>query len=285
MSRLRVVVLALLMGAIVLALTPGTSLANKPIYKGADEDISDFSHAKVVPDSAVAWSYYADLAPGKVDIYQIYATGGQVANPTLLVPMLDNLKEFTPTLAFVGPGLGLGSTIPITNTNVPSVPVAGQPLPHISPNPNDLPLPLPGGMPKNTGVFIVDYAGDINSRPTQPDPFTQLAYWKGEQVPANYPQDGVYYVLVWDRLGRGGKYMLALGGADEFGLADTIKFPYTWAKAHIWSGDALSPLIAGLVVLLIIVGLVLLAARRRRTVAVTTAPAPPPETPMPPPSD
>src|SRR5438552_6330894 len=105
MTRTKMFWLSLLVAGLAMLLAPGTSEAGRPVYKGASEDTSDLSRAKVVDDSEAVYNYYAELAPGKPDVYQVYARQGQAMNPRLLVPMSDDLKDFAPSLAVIGPGI------------------------------------------------------------------------------------------------------------------------------------------------------------------------------------
>src|SRR5437868_14988175 len=104
MSKVRVTVVATLAALVLLALTPAKSEASTPIYKGADETTT-MQQPKVIPDSVVSYAYYAELKPGGVDVYQVYAKAGQTLNPSLRVPKDDSLKNFTPSMAIIGPGI------------------------------------------------------------------------------------------------------------------------------------------------------------------------------------
>jgi hypothetical protein len=193
-----------------------------------------------VDDSEVSYSYYAELSPGRPDIYQVYARQGQAFNPSLLVPRSDDLKSFTPSMALIGPGIG----DPTASARISDLPVKP---------------------PTNTGVLVVTAQGDAANRPTYSDPLTLASYWKGPEVNQPYPRDGPYYVVVWDKSRRGGRYVLTIGERDEFGLVDLVKYPYTWAKLQLWFGNWPALVIAA-VVLAALVFLVirLLSGRRQR---------------------
>ena len=82
-------------------------------------------------------------------------------------------------------------------------------------------------------MLVVSSPGDTANRPTYSDPLTLASYWKGPEVNQAYPRDGPYYLVVWDKFKRGGKYVLTIGERDEFGLVDLVKYPYTWAKLQL----------------------------------------------------
>jgi hypothetical protein len=239
MSRLSMLLLSLALAITVMALAPAAGEAQRPVYKGASEDRSDFNNAKVVDDSETSYAYYAELAPGRPDIYQVYARQGQVFNPSIMVPRSDDLKSFTPSMALIGPGIA-GPTASAPSSDLPVKP------------------------PTNTGVLVVNYTGDPANRETYSDPVTLASYWKGQAVTQTYPQDGPYYVVVWDKSKRGGKYVLTIGEKDDFGLLDLIKYPYTWAKLQLWLGNWLALGVAVIVLAALIAIIARLLARRRQ---------------------
>ncbi|MBF6614548.1 MAG: hypothetical protein IVW55_15655 [Chloroflexi bacterium] len=251
---------AVALGLIAMLLTPRTSEASSPIYKPSGEETS-VDQPKVVPDASVRWTYYADLAPGKVDVYQIYAQQGQQANPSLAVPKISNLASFTPTMTLVGPGLS--STAAAANTG-PGVSVTYIPS-------NTLASYLPAGVGAKLGGMpgvTIDYTGDPQARQVVSDGSTQISLWQGQLLNMDYPSTSAYYLLVWDKSSKGGQYTLSVGGEDESGLGDVIKTPYTWAKAHLWVGDTVPVIISAIVLILIIAAIVFLLVRRPRKLVV-----------------
>lgn len=233
-----------LLFALLFSILPLSAEAGKPIYKDENEE-TNFTSAKVVPSESgqeTAYTYYATLGAGKVDTYQIYVQAGQISNLSLTVPQAADLKDFTPTLALVGPGIT--STASVT---------------------------LPVTIPQGSGAITLDYSGSTADRATATDQGSGQAVWAGPSYTTPYPQSGSYYLLVWDRSGRSGKYVLSLGEVEENGLFDIIKFPYTWAKLNLWFGNWLPVLIAGVVSLLIVLGVVALLRRRPATPAAPAA--------------
>src|SRR5690242_3596368 len=141
MHSRNMLILATAFAVAVMALAPGTSQAQRPVYKGAGENRSSFDNPKVVDDSVTKYAYYAELAQGRPDIYQIYAQRGQLFNASLMVPQSDDLKTFAPSMALIGPGIGKPAT---------SIPAGA----------------LPVKPPTSTGVLIADFAGDPATRPS-----------------------------------------------------------------------------------------------------------------------
>jgi hypothetical protein len=236
----RVKLYAIVMGAVLLllAFTAVSAEAGKPRYKYAGQQ-SSFEKPIVVDNSTTAFSYYAELVSGESDIYQVYAIGGEPAQISLAAPKSDDLKGFTPSLALIGPGI---------TTNVDT---------------NTLPVSLPEGM----GAIVLNYTGDLATRPEVSDPATMTGSWQGQEYKAVYPKAGPYYILIWDKQGRGGKYIMTVGTQDDFGLFDLIKFPYTWAKLNIWFGNWVNLLVAVLLLAAVVFAAVWLIGRRRRRTA------------------
>lgn len=223
--------------ALAIGMTPGTSEAGKPRYKSASEETT-FQKPVVVDNSTTAFSYYAELAPGKPDVYQVYANAGEAVHISMAAPQLDYLKSFTPTLALIGPGL-------VSTVDTKTLPITP---------------------PKGMEAIALDYKGDIGSRAATSDGATMTSYWQGQEYSGTYPQSGPYYILVWDKQGRGGKYIMSVGAQDEFGLFDLIKFPYTWLKLNLWYGNWLGIIVALVVLAAIIAGIVwLVRAQRKRS--------------------
>jgi hypothetical protein len=235
-KSIHIIAAVVLLLAIVLA-TEGAQ-AGKPRYKSSGQTTS-FQQPIVVDNSTTAFSYYADLPAGQVDIYQVYALGGEPARISLAAPKTDDLKAFTPSLALVGPGI---------STNVPT---------------STLPVTLPPDM----GAVVLNYTADPSTRPTASDPTAMASIWQGQEYRAVYPHPSPYYILVWDKQARPGKYIMTVGSQDDFGLFDLIKFPYTWAKLNIWLGNWSSLVVVILVAVVLAVALAWLASRRRRRAA------------------
>ena len=84
-----------------------------------------------------------------------------------------------------------------------------------------------------------------------------------------YPKDGPYYVVVWDKSKRGGRYVLTIGERDEFGLVDLIKYPYTWAKLQLWLGNWPALGIAAVVLAALVFLVARLLSGRRKNVRAT----------------
>src|SRR3954465_14412934 len=106
MSRMRLLVAGGGVAVGALGVGPGGGGGPRPVYKGASEDRSSLENAKVVDDSETSYAYYAEMEPGRADVYQVYARQGQVFNPSLRVPQSGDLKTFAPAMALIGPGIG-----------------------------------------------------------------------------------------------------------------------------------------------------------------------------------
>src|SRR5205814_2596099 len=114
---------------------------------------------------------------------------------------------------------------------------------------------------------VLNYTGDLATRPEISDPATMTGAWQGQEYKAVYPKASPYYILIWDKQGRGGKYIMSVGTQDDFGLFDLIKFPYTWAKLNIWFGNWVNLLVVLILLAAVVFAAVWFIGRRRRRTA------------------
>lgn len=162
--------------------------AHTPFFP--DRDISSPDKAWPVGDYSISWAFYARLAPAAAPQY--YAIDGRAGTRlyvTLEVPVIAGLEEFRPSVAVIGPGL-------------PAV-------------------AAPRGIRGPTGAGGSIANDDRTSpRPQFFEPFSRTRYYRGPQIDLSLPDDGRYYVVVFDATGSTGKYTLAIGTREVFGGGD-----------------------------------------------------------------
>jgi hypothetical protein len=108
---------------------------------------------------------------------------------------------------------------------------------------------------------IYSYQGSIPSKEFY-EPFGQATYWSRQEVRAVIPTDGIYYLLVFDTQGNGGKYSLAVGEIEDFKPLDLITIlPSAWFKTKLFFDDYISFAI-GVVVISGIISLIILGLFR-----------------------
>jgi hypothetical protein len=67
------------------------------------------------------------------------------------------------------------------------------------------------------------------------EPFTQTSYWERQVIRRKAPEDGTYFVSVWDAEKGTGKYTLAIGEREDFGPGDILDYPSVWWKVRIFA--------------------------------------------------
>ncbi len=164
----------------------------------------------MVPDHQVSWAAYEELEKeGQVDYYRFEAKKGEEIYASLIIPQIERLSDFEPELALIGPGLPEG-----TDSEVSS---------------EDLPLDVR----EDEGIFVKRYKGDENE--VFFEPFTQTSYWERQVIRRKAPEDGTYFVSVWDAEKETGKYTLAIGEREDFGPGDILDYPSVWWKVRIFA--------------------------------------------------
>ncbi|ASS75382.1 hypothetical protein CIG75_10525 [Tumebacillus algifaecis] len=197
-SHLILYALALLVAALFL---PASVMAHKPIF--VERNIGGYEQAYEIPSPSVSYATYGELkTPRAVDVYKITLTEAAPFYARLSVPKQPQSETFGPAFVLFGPGL------PTTN------------------EPPNYPLDLPPAL----GRAILLWKGEADEFY---EPFTQTTYLE-RQLISKTLEPGTYYIAVYDPAGQSGKYVLATGDQEEFGLSDLIKFPATWYKVRMW---------------------------------------------------
>jgi hypothetical protein len=164
----------------------------------------------------VARTFYGELKGlGRPALFSFKANKGFLFSTRIQIPCLEGLEDYRPALALFGPDLpkptgeqleGLPFTIPAEEGMVISEEVVKPSVP---------PPPLP----------------EYN------EPFTQSNFWEGQEILREIPQDGTYTLVVFSRIGQGGKYALQIGDKANAGLKEILGFPVLWSRIHLWFGD------------------------------------------------
>jgi hypothetical protein len=175
--------------------------------------------------------FQSNLQTGRPDYYAF-----QGAKDTIITLKLDTLRlvgqdNFSPSLALFGPG-----------------------LPPLTPDEQSL---FPYSLPAGYGLLLSAESAPISQTelPTRFDePWSQSGYWERQSILNQLPEDGTYYLAVYNLRGQSGKYALFVGDKPEAGWRETLTFPVTWARLHYWFEDLWWPTFA-----LVLVGLALVA--------------------------
>jgi hypothetical protein len=191
--------------SLLIAASVGAILAHRPLFARPGAATAD--RPLRIPDHLISWVVYARLnQPGQVDHYTFAAKAGDPVFIQMIVPRLKRLAGFHPTFALIGPGL----------------PPAGA-------------LIGPGGavyrLSPGQGAMLFPYQGKSVDFF---EPFTQTRYRLLQKAELKAPAAGDYRVAVRAPDAQIGRYALAVGTREHWGIADVFRFPVIWLKARFW---------------------------------------------------
>lgn len=176
--------------ALVVLLTATSAGAHRPDF-GAGA-YADPATAYVIENPAVSIVLYRQVTCERPELWMRFdGQAGMELYVQLLVPAIERLEGYRPTLAVVGPGF---------------------------------PRTRPGiDLPAGAGAVVFPTAS------VQPEvfdePFTGTRDWILMEDTLQIPETGTYYVVAWDPRGATGKLAVAVGTREEFGLLDMFRFP------------------------------------------------------------
>ena len=212
----------------IMILTPSTAYAHKLIPTDGSNISIDSSLE--IPDPSISWAMYEEIN-GDIRYYSFYGKQGDPLYASIVIPKLENLIEFTPSIAFIGveSHLDLIEEFKILK-------------PRTS---------FDFSLPQGYDAYVFDYDGIIPSKEFY-EPFGQVTYWERQEINFDFPVDGTYYLAVFDENSTPGKYALAVGTIEDFSAYDFFTIlPYAWFETKLFLNDYLSAVSA----ILILVGL------------------------------
>ena len=212
----------------IMVLTPSTAYAHKLIPTDGSNISIDSSLE--IPDPRISWAMYEEIN-GDIRYYSFYGKQGDPLYASIVIPKLENLIEFTPSIAFIGveSHLDLIEEFKILKPRT------------------SFDFSLPPGY----NAYVFDYDGIIPSKEFY-EPFGQVTYWERQEINFDFPVDGTYYLAVFDENSTPGKYALAVGTIEDFSAYDFFTIlPYAWFETKLFLNDYLSAVSA----ILILVGL------------------------------
>ncbi len=185
--------------------------AHKPIQ--SDGTNLTFENALQIPDHKISWVIYEELDVFQTKFYTFDAKKGDSFYASIVIPKLDPLVAYKPSLALGGEGIQIQ-------------------------NIHNIDAELPSG-----GIVVYDYDGIIPSKEFY-EPFGQTTYWDRQEIQISIPEDGTYYIMVFDSQGFAGKYSLAVGTIEDFSMGDFFTvLPSAWFETKLFYGDYVSLLI------------------------------------------
>ena len=219
--------------------------AHKPL--DVQDDNLDYESAQLIPDHTVSWAIYDELG-GSQDYYKFEGRMGERFFSQMTIPKLEELRDFTPSLALIGSDMASAQIQNHRESKVSS----------------SVPFPVP----ENMDAIAVEYAGQIPS-PEFYEPFTQTIYWERQQIVVDkLPATGTYYLVVYDnnpnRISEGNKkYTLAVGEREEFTALDIFTtLPAAWFETKFFFGDYVTLAMVIAVVLTVLASVAYLVKRR-----------------------
>ena len=220
---------------------PVSAFAHKLIP--TDGSNNDISSALEIPDPIVSWAMYEELS-NNVLYYKFDAKKGDKLFANIVIPKLDGLEDFSPSLVFIAPSftVNLIAELKVLDST------------------ESFPFPIPDGY----DAIVFDYDGVLPSKEFY-EPFGQITYWERQEINLVVPVDGTYYLAVYDSSGDYGKLALAIGYVEDFSATDFMTvLPYAWFESRYFVEDYMTPVIVSLVTLGLISGGIFLVYKKIR---------------------
>ena len=201
----------------------------------------DINSALQIPDPVISWAMYEKLN-GNTLFYKFDAQKQDRLYASIVIPKLDELEKFTPSLAFIAPSFTL-EYIDELRDKTPK---------------NNLPFSVPSGY----DVFVFEYTGMIPSKEFY-EPFGQITYWERQEIDLTIPADATYYLAVYDDNNQLGKLALAVGYIEDFSASDFMTvLPTAWFESRYFVDDYLTPVIVFVIIIAIVSGIIFLVYRK-----------------------
>ena len=181
-----------------------------------DDSHRDFNSALLIPDHKISWAIYDNLGINESKFYTFDAKQGDSFYASIVIPKLEGLEDYSPSLILMNDDLFNGSG---PSSNIES----------------------------SVQKFL--YEGDYPGNEFY-EPFGQVTYWERQEVTTTIPADGQYFILVSDEKNQSGKYALAVGTIEDFSGSDFFTtLPKAWFETKLFFNDYVS-FIIGISILL-----------------------------------
>ena len=201
----------------------------------------DISSALEIPDPVVSWAMYEELG-NNVLYYKFDAKKDDKLFASIVIPKLDGLEDFSPSLVFIAPSFTMNL---ITELKV-----------------LDSTKTFPFSIPDGYDAIVFDYDGVLPSKEFY-EPFGQITYWERQEINLLIPVDATYYLAVYNSKENHGKLALAVGYVEDFSAIDFMTvLPYAWFESRYFVEDYVTPVISSLIVIGLISGVIFLVYKR-----------------------
>lgn len=193
------------MKSILIALVVISILFSNSVYGhkliSHDDSHRDIDSALQIPDHKISWAIYENLGINEAKFYKFDAKQGDSFFASIVVPKLEGLEEYSPTIILMEPGIN--------------------------------------GMYSSAQQKFL-YEGDYPGFEFY-EPFGQVTYWERQDVTLELPMDGEYFIIVVDEKNQSGKYSLAIGTIEDFSGSDFFTIlPKAWFDTKLFVNDYFS---------------------------------------------
>ena len=212
-------------GLFCLLMLPASAFGHKLIP--TDCTNIDYESALEIPNPVVSWAMYEELENTAL-FYKFEAKKNDRLYSSIVIPKLDHLEGFTPSLVLIGPStfLELIDNLKVLDTDK---------------NFNYY-------IPEGYDAYVFDYNGPIPSKEFY-EPFGQITYWERQEIDLEIEAPGTYYLAVFDKTGYNGKLALAIGYVEDFSGNDFLTvLPNAWLESRYFSEDFM-PLVIFIVII------------------------------------
>ena len=204
----------MIVGLFCLLMLPASAFGHKLIP--TDGTNIDYDSALEIPNPVISWAMYEELED-KALFYKFEAKKDDRLYSSIVIPKLDHLEDFTPSLVLIGPAtfLELVDELKISDTD------------------KNFDYHIPEGY----DAYVFDYTGSLPSKEFY-EPFGQITYWERQEIDLEIEAPGTYYMAVFDKSGSNGKLALAIGYVEDFSGNDFVTvLPNAWLESRYFSED------------------------------------------------
>ena len=176
----------------------------------------DYESALEIPNPLISWAMYEELEDTTL-FYKFEAKKNDRLFSSIVIPKLDHLEGFTPSLVLIGPTtfLELIDDLKVLDTD----------------------KIFDSSIPEGYDAYVFDYTGSIPSKEFY-EPFGQITYWERQEIDLELEAPGTYYLAVFDKTGSNGKLALAIGYVEDFSGNDFLTvLPNAWLESRYFSED------------------------------------------------
>ena len=201
-------------GIFCLLMLPASAFGHKLIP--TDGTNIDYESALNIPDPVISWAMYEELEDNAL-FYKFDAKKDDRLFSSIVIPKLDNLENFTPSLVLIGPSTFLDLVDELKVMDVDK----------------NFDYSIPDGY----DAYVFDYNGPIPSKEFY-EPFGQVTYWERQEIDLEIEAPGTYYMAVFDKNGSSGKLAVAIGYVEDFSGNDFVTvLPNAWLESRYFSED------------------------------------------------